>query len=428
MHKLIFVMMFLLLNFSIQSQTQAKSYGFSIDLIHLDSTLSPFYNISFTPSEVLRKAAIRSQNRINQFRDLYMNFNEEKIESVIIPNGGDFLMKIYVGSPPVEVLAVADTGSDLIWIQCAPCDQCYQQDAPLFDPSKSSTYKELSCTTELCQALPRQRCGNTQECEYFYSYGDGSYTLGNLSSETLSLDSSNGQQVSFPSSAFGCGHRNNGTFNRRTAGLVGLGGGPLSLISQLGDQIEHKFSYCLLPRSANTNSKLRFGEDATISRAGVVSTPLISKYPPTLYFLTLESISIGGKIAQAPPSQGNIVIDSGTTLTYLQSDLYNQLEANVIEAIGMSPVPDPSGTFDLCFQAESVKTDFPEMVFHFTGADLHLPPDNTFFKFDDLFCMLIVPSDQISIFGNFAQTNFQVEYDLQQKKVSFAPTDCTTST
>ncbi|KAF5730745.1 putative Eukaryotic aspartyl protease family protein [Tripterygium wilfordii] len=422
---IIFVLVFILFSFWIQSQAETKRSSFSVDLTHRDSILSPFYNHSLTPLEVLRNAVLRSHTRINLFQYSSLDLNEEEIESVVIPNGGDYLMKIYVGSPPVEVLAIADTGSDLIWIQCTPCDQCYKQDAPLFNPSKSSTYKELSCATKLCQALPKSMCGSTQECKYSYSYGDRSYTIGILSSETIGLDSSNGEQVSFPASAFGCGHRNNGTFTRHVAGLVGLGGGPLSLVSQLADQIENKFSYCLLPMSSSTNSKLRFGQAAILSRSEVVSTPIISKSPPTFYFLTLEGISIGGKIAKAPQSQGNIVIDSGTTLTLLQSNLYNQLEAIVKEAIGVNPVADPSGTLDLCFQAESVRSKLPEMVFHFTGADIHLPPLNTFAKFDNLVCMLIAPSEEFSIFGNLAQVNFQVEYDLQQKKVSFAPTDCT---
>lgn len=43
----------------------------------------------------------------------------------------------------------------------------------------------------------------------------------------------------------GCSHESKGTYESVKAGLVG----PLSLISPLGDRIDNKFSYCLVPYS-----------------------------------------------------------------------------------------------------------------------------------------------------------------------------------
>jgi len=39
--------------------------------------------------------------------------------------------------------------------------------------------------------------------------------------------------------------------------------------------------------------------------------------------------------------------------------------------------------------------------------------------------LTIVPTEDNFIFGNIAQVNFEIGYDLQAKTVSFAPTDCT---
>ncbi|XVF77762.1 hypothetical protein PTKIN_Ptkin14bG0072900 [Pterospermum kingtungense] len=415
----------------IQSEVAAK--GFSVELIHRDSPLSPFYNSSLTSSEILRKNALHSMDRIKSFQSL---IDQKAIQSVVIPNGGNYLMRLSFGTPPVDYFAIADTGSDLIWIQCVPCPQtqCYPQDSPLFDPQNSKTYRKLPCDAETCRALKDQtQCLNTNDCGYYYSYGDKSYTFGTLSTDTLSFDSSTGQKVAFPTSTFGCGHNNQGRFTIHGAGLVGLGGGPLSLVSQIGVQIDYRFSYCLVPWSAQSNyGKLNFGQEAIISQPGAVLTPLIrTESHPTFYYLSLEGVSIGDKIAQAASSQGNIVIDSGTTLTILEPNFYSRLEALVKEAIGAEPVQDPSGNFTLCYGA-STNINVPDMVFHFsTGADLRLEPVNTFGPVDDdLLCMLIVPSkstdpNSLSIFGNRAQINFLVEYDLQKNTVSFAPTDCT---
>jgi hypothetical protein len=33
----------------------------------------------------------------------------------------------------------------LVWTQCLPCESCFQQTGPEFNPAKSSTYKPIKC-------------------------------------------------------------------------------------------------------------------------------------------------------------------------------------------------------------------------------------------------------------------------------------------
>jgi hypothetical protein len=66
-------------------------------------------------------------------------------------------------------------------------------------------------------------------------------------------------------------------------------------------------------------------------------------------------------------------------------------------------------------------------VLHFTGANLSLEPKNMLLLYENnLVCLAVVPSNLqgISILGNVAQVDFQVEYDLQGKKLSFVPSNC----
>jgi hypothetical protein len=39
-------------------------------------------------------------------------------------------MKYSIGTPPVPILGVADTGSDLIWLQCEPCTTVTTKQTP----------------------------------------------------------------------------------------------------------------------------------------------------------------------------------------------------------------------------------------------------------------------------------------------------------
>ncbi|KEH17165.1 putative nepenthesin [Medicago truncatula] len=406
--------------------------GFEVELIHHDSPLSPFYNSSLTSSELITNAALRSISRSKRLSLFQNNELNESPESIIIPNGGDYLMKIYIGTPPVERLAVADTGSNLIWVQCSPCKKCFPQDKPYFDPNKSSTYMGLSCDSQSCSSLPlgKHRCGKSKKCEYLIIYGDESYSFGELSTDSIGFGSMNGEgekDVTFPKSVFGCGLQNDlgSETSHKTTGIVGLGLGPLSLVSQLGDSIGRKFSYCLVPFGSNSTSKLKFGDQAIIKGNGVVSTPLMIKSSdPYHYYLNLEGITVGQKTAQSGQTDGNIIIDSGTTLTYLEPKFYNDFIASVKGVIGVEEVKDPPSPFTFCFTFGDL-AKFPNFVFHFTGADVTLKPQKLLGVLgNNSYCLLAIPSNDLSIFGNIAHVDFLVEYDLEGKKVSFAPSDC----
>lgn len=122
---------------------------------------------------------------------------------------GDYLVQISLGTPPVEFIAVADTGSDLIWVQCLPCTSCIPQPSPPFDPSKSSTFQIIPCTSPSCNLSDLQSgCSssnndnnNNEEslssssspcmCIYQNGYGDGTQTNGILATETITLLSPN---------------------------------------------------------------------------------------------------------------------------------------------------------------------------------------------------------------------------------------------
>ncbi|KAK4253532.1 hypothetical protein QN277_010193 [Acacia crassicarpa] len=419
-------------SFSINAATN-KPKGFSIDLIHRDSPLSPFFNSSMTHSERIQNAALRSMSRANRFGQSSSSTAEtsESVETEVLPNDASYLMKISVGTPPVERWALADTGSDLIWFQCSPCPQCYPQNAQFFDPKSSSTYMSLSCNSNPCSALPHflvqgqtyPKCGTNNECTYFYSYGDQSYTNGELGTESVSFS----QAALFPKTVFGCGHNNHGLYNMNNAGLVGLGQGTLSLVSQMGN-VGRKFSYCLPPYNPKITTKLRFGEDATISENGLVSTPLIaSSDSKTYYYLNLEGITVGQqKVSLTSQSNGNIIIDSGTTLTLLPSSFYDQVEALVKQAVGADQFIVQINNHKLCYKNVNSIQNFPNFEVHFTGANLSLKPRN-FFRMisNDVMCFAMLPTEGQPIYGNVAQINFEVEYDLDQKKVSFAPVDCT---
>ncbi|MCL7047304.1 hypothetical protein MKW94_017184 [Papaver nudicaule] len=423
--------------------------GFSVDLIHRDSPRSPFFSSADKASDRAENAIRRSINRCDHFGKKSSsakssNKLSSNITSTVLPSGeGDYLMLLAVGTPALPLFATVDTGSDIIWFQCSPCDVCFPQIiSPIFAPQNSSTYIDILCATKECDALSSVSnaipCDGTA-CKYNISYGDGSISVGNFAHETLTFQSTSADEtvIPVPNMAFGCGHNNTGIFSALGAGLVGLDAGPFSLVSQLGSSIDNKFSYCLVNNSNIATSKLTFGSNPKlVSGSGVVSTPIVFKASDFFYFLTLEAISVGetripfntsSTTSAVPLEQGNIIIDSGSTITSLPTDFYAAFEAEMKKAITIDPVPDPNTSLSLCYPGDSDPALVPTVTAHFTGADIVLSPLNLFRHNGDdneFACLAFRPTDGLAIYGNVVQNNFIVEYDLVNKLVSFMSTDC----
>ncbi|KAI3867186.1 hypothetical protein MKX03_009058 [Papaver bracteatum] len=415
-----------------------RGSGFSVNLIHRDSPQSPFYNPLDALSDRMQKAAHRSINRANHLKKLSSstysaNYADGTISTSSCVFGFDYVMNISIGTPPRNVFVIADTGSDLTWVQCQPCEVCYTQISPVFNPKTSSTYKDVPCASRTCERLVEERkdtCENNL-CQYSASYVDGDNSTGNLAFETLTFASTSGRSIQLPNIAFGCGHNMGGSLNEMVSGLVGLGGGEFSLVSQLGSKIDSKFSYCLVP-SYNVSSKFNFGSNAEMTGKDVLSTPLISEPSrKTYYYLKLEGISVNKNMvpfrssASATKEDDYIIIDSGTTFTYLPEEMYSELESEIKKAINVEPIIGPKG-LDLCYPLDA-SMKFPDVTVHFTNADIKLERENYFVPIgDDVVCLTFAPSDfGAYIYGSLSQINFLIEYALEEKKVSFKPTDCT---
>jgi hypothetical protein len=95
--------------------------------------------------------------------------------------------------------------------------------------------------------------------------------------------------------------------------------------------------------------------------------------------------------------------------------------------VKLERVDDPNQTFGLCYSITSDGYDFPLITAHFKGAaDVELHSMSTFVPIaDDIVCLAFTSSQIGAIFGNLAQQNLLVGYDLKQKTVSFKPMDCT---
>lgn len=406
--------------------------GFHVTLKHVDS------GKNLTKFERIQRGIKRGQHRLQRLSAMAVAATSDtsQVEAPVHPGTGEFLMNLAIGTPPETFSAIIDTGSDLIWTQCKPCTDCYKQPTPIFDPKKSSSFSTIPCKSQLCDALPASACV-TGGCEYLYQYGDYSMTEGVLATETFTFGDSD---VSVPKIGFGCGNDNEGDGFSQGAGLVGLGRGPLSLVSQLK---EPKFSYCLTSIDNSKTSTLLFGSLASeknSTQKGTKSTTPLIRNPsqPSFYYLSLEGISVGKTLLPIKKSafelqddgSGGLIIDSGTTISYIDSNAFDSLKKEFVSQVKLAVDNSGSSGLDLCFSLPSDTTDveIPKLVFHFKGADVELPGENYMVadSSSGLLCLAMGSSGSagMSIFGNIQQQNFLVVHDLVKETLSFVPTQC----
>lgn len=345
-------------------------------------------------------------------------------------SGGGYLARLGVGTPPMWFYLVADTGSDLTWLQCEPCNPCIPRRGPNFDPSDSFTYHPI-----IYDSAP---------VTYGVEYGDGSYTAGDLASESVTFF---GRRGSSELLQIGCGFANGGTF-AGGVGILGLGRGPDSFPSQMNLA---SFSYCLVDKDFRNSSTLEFIINSSPhtpppADAGAVVASLIRKAgrrASSFYYVDLIGISIGGGGGGMIPiggantttgEEGGVILDSGTTLTYLQLSTYVPFRQDFLGAAAHNLAlvfPPAHLPFDTCFDLSNLRSvDVPTVSFHFAASKkpLLLPPENYLLPVDSngTHCLAFIPmlNSSMSIIGNVQQQGMRVTYDLAKSQIRFRPNQC----
>ncbi|KAH9734374.1 hypothetical protein KPL71_017351 [Citrus sinensis] len=258
---------------------------------------------------------------------------------------GLYFTKVGLGTPTDEYYVQVDTGSDLLWVNCAGCSRCPTKSdlgikLTLFDPSKSSTSGEIACSDNFCRTTYNNRypsCSPGVRCEYVVTYGDGSSTSGYFVRDIIQLNQASGNLKTAPlnsSVIFGCGNRQSGDLGSSTDaavdGILGFGQANSSLLSQLAaaGNVRKEFAHCL--DVVKGGGIFAIGD---VVSPKVKTTPMVPNMPH--YNVILEEVEVGGNPLDLPTSllgtgdERGTIIDSGTTLAYLPPMLYDLVLSQV---------------------------------------------------------------------------------------------------
>ncbi|TMW88901.1 hypothetical protein EJD97_017930 [Solanum chilense] len=397
---------------------------------------------------LLESKLARSQARANHFASILENVtltrpHESKMEKGEVPKKtsvhlveSEYVATFTIGSEETKSFLLIDTGSDLVWWQCKPCrpNKCYSQNNPIYDSTKSRTYRQLDCVVETSSCHVESggyQCtvfGN--ECLYDYKYVDGSMTKGWIAEDVITfyLDLSRVRIL------FGCGidQMSGRQFNGEFSGIAGLGRRVLKGGYSLPSQLEADIMAMCLPGTYSMKASTISFHTTPFKKTTSARLVPISEFP-NFYFVNLYKIFINDKELPSFPSlsrnhdmNGDCIVDTGTIMSRLPRDYYIVFRDTFRkEAQGIPMVEAPLGAFDTCYiEDPGVVPTFPVVKMYFA----HQSPDNLLLlqqlrvvvHIRGLFCLAFLPWDlNVAMLGNHQLQGIGLTFDTGTNTLSF---------
>ncbi|KAG1331144.1 aspartic proteinase Asp1 [Cocos nucifera] len=264
-----------------------------------------------------------------------------------------------------------DTGSDVPWLPCqVPPQAVYPQ---------PSTDKLIRCDDPRCKAVhasthQKHKCKSPTRCDFKVEYHDGSSAEGVLIADTVALRLTD-RSVVYPSVAFGCMRAHSSNPN----GMLGLGSGEISIVSQLSSQgvLGKVIGHCLY----SIGGGVFFLGDAGLPRTGINWAPMTQS---NYYSLGSASLFSGSR---SLGSSRSVLLDSGTTYTFFALQPYNNFISALTNEVSKQPLTRVNDhTLPCCWKGpkpfksmSDVKQYFEaslELRFADGGASMTIPPEN----------------------------------------------------
>lgn len=370
--------------------------------------------------------------------------------SAVFPVYGDvyphglYYVSMTIGDPVKPYFLDVDTGSDLTWLQCdAPCVSCSKGPHPLYKPKKNGLVK---CRDEICTSVPsinHNDCEPSDQCDYEIEYADHLSSIGVLVSDVMVLRLTNNFIVK-PKLAFGCGYDQQQISKSNspspTDGVLGLGSGKASIISQLKNKgiVRNIFGHCL---SRKKGGYLFFGDDLVPSH-GVTWAPMSFITSRNYYSPGKATFSLG-KQSLVIKKPVPVVFDSGSSYTYFTDQSYNEFLSELENDLNNKPLKRAAEdqSLPICWKGVKpfkslvdVKKLFRSLILYFgsgrKAVQLEILPENylVITKYGNA-CLGILDGTEIglkdlNVIGDITMQDMMVIYDNEKLRIGWAQMNC----
>ncbi|PON79336.1 Aspartic peptidase [Trema orientale] len=410
----------------------SQSDGSDLSVIPIYSKCSPF---NPPKADSIVNTVINMASKDPQRLKYLSSLAAQKTTSAPIASGqqilhiGNYVVRTKVGTPGQLLFMVLDTSNDAAWAPCSGCTGC---SSTTFSPNSSTTFSPLECSVAQCAQVRGLSCPDTgaSPCLFNQSYGGDSSFSATLAHDSLRLATD-----VIPNFAFGCINSVSGG-SVPPQGLLGLGRGPMSLLSQSGSLYSGVFSYCLPSfKSYYFSGSLKLGPSG--QPKNIRTTPLLrNPHRPSLYYVNLTGVSVGRvlvpiapeHLAFDPKTGAGTVIDSGTVISRFVEPVYAAIRDEFRKQV-KGPF-STLGAFDTCFEATNEDVA-PAITLHLTGLDLKLPLENSLIHSSAgtvaCLAMAAAPANVnsvLNVIANLQQQNLRILFDVANSRLGIARELC----
>ncbi|KAI3336744.1 eukaryotic aspartyl protease [Xylariaceae sp. AK1471] len=332
-----------------------------------------------------------------------------------------YFVNATIGTPPQSLRLHLDTGSSDLWVNTPSSSLCTQSTKPClfsgaYTANQSSTYEFVGSWFNI-------------------SYVDGSGASGDYVSDTITIGTTKldrlqfgiGYQSSSSQGILGVGYPINEVQVGR-AGKNAYDNLPAAMVTS-GQISRNAYSLWLNDLDANRGSILFGGVDKEQYMGSLQTLPIqanrgvFSEFLITLTSLKLGSQTIADKQALA------VLLDSGSSLTYLPNDIveaiYKQVGAQYDSSGGAAYVPctlaSNTSTLDFTFSSPKISVEMNELVLDLVSSSGRRP---TFSNGEPACLFGISPAGEgTNVLGDTFLRSAYVVYDIDNNQISLAQTN-----
>ncbi|RMZ83538.1 hypothetical protein DV738_g1085, partial [Chaetothyriales sp. CBS 135597] len=331
-----------------------------------------------------------------------------------------YFANLTLGTPEQSLQLHLDTGSSDLWVNSPSSSLCQSESSPCqggtYDSSASSTYQLVNN-------------------EFNISYVDGSAATGDYVSDTLGFGGVTltdfqfgiGSTSTSSQGVLGIGYEiNEVQFNR--AGLSSYPNLPAALV-KAGYIQSNAYSLWLNDLDASTGTILFGGVNSAKYTGDLLTVPVIKTYGDYYTLsIALTAVGISGNDISSSSLPLAVLLDSGSTLTYLPNDIaasiYDQVNAVYDSGSGAAyarcSLQDSDGYLEFEFSGQKITVPYNELLIEVSTSN----GQQLTFRNGDAACLFgISPADDsVSVLGDTFLRSAYVVYDLANNEISLAQT------
>eukprot|EP00968_Pinguiococcus_pyrenoidosus_P015149 scaffold1396_cov252-Pinguiococcus_pyrenoidosus.AAC.12 len=357
----------------------------------------------------------------------------ESASAPLVQGYGTHFAYLWVGTPPQRVSVIVDTGSSITAFPCTGCAGCGSHTDPYFQLTSSASLTEFHCAQgrDCDLAVEQVRCAHGQ-CVLGQRYAEGSSWAAQQVRDVVWIGAEEGAEANANLAinfTFACQTSETGLFISQLAdGIMGMMRRGSNLAIQLKDQgkIDAKgFSLCF--RSGGGFMTLG-GTDAShhVTPMQYASDRIENGW----YTVQVLEIRVGGakvEIGNEVYNEGKgIIVDSGTTDTYLPRKCAAHFEKAWLEATGSTY------SVRMLRLSEDEMLQLPVVSFTLQGAAggpgvvvEMAPEDYMEAQTESTYVSRLYLNEPMGgVLGANFMRNHDVHFDLDNGRVGFAKSAC----